>query len=132
MESAKQIASDGLTIAAEAMKMVEVAGVEPALRVRQDLDAAVYWKTVGEVYAQLDSQIGGAQRPDKARQLNRDAVLGPAGSQAGGFPALGGGGRGVGVGSKNCGRRVEKVAGGPGPVPGPASGHALPAPEGLR
>ena len=39
---------------------------------------------------------GGAQRADKARQLDRNAVLGPAGEQAGGFPVLGGGGRGVG------------------------------------
>lgn len=43
------------------------------------------------------AEIGGAKRPDEARQSDRNAVLGPAGSQAGGFPALGGGGRGVGV-----------------------------------
>lgn len=42
---------------------------------------------------------GGAQRPDEARQLDRNAILGPAGSQAGGFPSPRGGGRGEGANS---------------------------------
>ena len=55
---------------------------------------------------------GGAQRPDRSRHLDRNAVLGSAGSQAGGFPSPRGGGRGEGAMARDtCGRCTDKAGG---------------------
>jgi len=77
-------------------KSAPLSALEAAFQRLTSADAeAVCW-IVSALSAQRADQNGGAQRADKARQLDRNAVLGPAGEQAGGFPALGGGGRGVG------------------------------------
>lgn len=117
-------------------QMVDLTGLEPVrsrgtdgrnAQLRAQIRAAI---AAVRRFAEAASASleGGAQRPDRSRQLDRNAVLGSAGAQAGGFPSPRGGGRGEGEASKTCGRRVDKAGGSA--VVESVDGHASPAPGG--
>lgn len=88
-ERARVISIDGVSITSEML------GRPPSMEL-------LAWRAeirrrMAKLRIEYAARNGGAQRPDKARQLDRNAVLGPAGAQAGGFPSPRGGGRGEGA-----------------------------------